>query len=197
MSLKYLFLLNYFVWVDNGFSCTDIELTWTCGAVAVLAVEEKEGNARDFRVPAEYYFPIWSVKATSGSINISYLGFFSIILLCDLEVNYIPWDEEGFLWWKRKHVWCGFGNCHLYTKQHLVLSFEVALMHRNLDATMNSTRENIFHVLCVPLGLVCIEITSTVVNVMNWTGQKLYQQLCEFKVASLHFLKKQSIFRKC
>lgn len=38
---------------------------------------------------------------------------------------------------KRKPVWCDFGNCHLYRKQHLVLSFEVALMHRNLDGTVN------------------------------------------------------------
>lgn len=38
---------------------------------------------------------------------------------------------------KRKHVWCCFGNCHLYIKQHLVLSFEVALMQRNLDGTVN------------------------------------------------------------
>lgn len=50
--------------------CADIKLAWTCGAAVVLAVEEKEGNARGFRVPAEYYFSIWSVKATSASMNI-------------------------------------------------------------------------------------------------------------------------------
>lgn len=36
----------------------------------MVVVEEKEGNARGFRVPAEHFFSSRSVKATSGSMNI-------------------------------------------------------------------------------------------------------------------------------
>lgn len=41
-----------------------------------FAVEKREGNARGFRVPAEYYFSICSVKTNVGSINVKdYLDF--------------------------------------------------------------------------------------------------------------------------
>lgn len=47
-----------------------------------LAVEEREENARGFRVLAEYHFSICSVKTNIRSINVKdYLDFFMIVLL--------------------------------------------------------------------------------------------------------------------
>lgn len=61
-----------------------------------------------------------------------------------------PEMRKGFYEGKKKHVWCCFDSCHLYTKQHLVVSFELALMHRNLDCAVNfSLREKTFFMFCV------------------------------------------------
>lgn len=53
-----------------------------------FAVEESEGNAREFRVPAEYYFSVCSVKTYVGSINVKdYLDFDCAALIWKLITN--------------------------------------------------------------------------------------------------------------
>lgn len=101
---------------------------------------------------------------------------FSVSLcFCNLEANNKPWDEEGFLWGEKKAC--------------MVLLWQLPLVHKaafggviwiSIDAQKSwlccelfSMWENIFHVLCPPLVLVCIEITSTAINVMNWTQKTL------------------------
>lgn len=45
---------------------------------------------------------------------------------------------------KREDVCCGFDNCHLYLKQHFVLSFEVVLLHRDPDGIVDSSPHTVY-----------------------------------------------------
>lgn len=91
---------------------TDIKLGWSCGAVVVLAVEEKEGNAGGSRVPAEYYFSVWSIKAAGGSMSKKLIGLFQYhCASVTRKLIKSPEMRKGFtkrsIWWCHlKLRWC-------------------------------------------------------------------------------------------